>query len=116
MRKSKSMLTIIILLITSVMTIACGKQPEPDWVSDFVVYEGNLYEVTQQKVEQVENKIGEIDKLIKDSAIHSGNISNTFPEGTVLYSIVNVEIQEAIAVEASEGEYLQANFNGQYGK
>lgn len=79
MRSSKLVLTIISLLILSIMTIACGKQPEPDWVSSFVVFEGNLYEVTDQKVEQVEEEIGTIDRLIKDSKTYTGTFSNTHP-------------------------------------
>lgn len=115
-KKAKVTIYIFFILILSVTTIACGKQPGPDWNSRFVVFQGNTYEITEQEVTQIDKKIGKIGKLINDTAIHSGTFSNKYPKGTLLYQITNVDIKESIAVEVSKGKYLQADFKRKYGK
>ncbi|RXZ80995.1 hypothetical protein EBB07_16290 [Paenibacillaceae bacterium] len=63
-----------LLICISLMTffvISC-KQPEPDWTYSFIVFEGNIYEVTKNLVNQTESEIGVIEKRIKDEKLYTG--------------------------------------------
>lgn len=100
----------------SATAMACGQQPEPDWIDDFVVYQGNIYVISEKSVEAIDKEIGKIDKKISDSKIHSGTISNKYPRGTRLYQIKNIDISESIAIEVSKDEYVLANYKSKYGK
>jgi hypothetical protein len=88
------------------------------WAYEFVVWDGYIYVVEEDKdenrLENVGERIGEV-TVYDDMSQHTGNYSNAYEEGTGYYKIVDVPVSDAIAVEEREGVYLKAEREGIYG-
>jgi len=102
-----------ILFIILFILIFTSSAQALSWAYSFVVWNGNVYEVTDVKV--VENEIGEHIGEVKTkpndmTGEYRGNASNEFPKGTKYYEIKNVSTDKAIAVEGIENEYIKAIF------
>lgn len=83
------------------------------WAYAFVVYNGNVYEVTDQVVSELEidQQIGEEKSKPNDqTGDYYGNASNFYDIGTKYYQIKGTSHKEAIAVESGEGQYKKAEF------
>lgn len=83
------------------------------WAYSFVVWNGNVYEMTDEIV--VENEIGEHIGEVKTTpndmtGEYRGNASNEFPKGTKYYEINNVSTEIAIAVEIKENKFKKATY------
>lgn len=77
---------------------------------EFVVHDGRVYEVKSSEriaSDEIGVAIGEVTE--ETSEMTSG-ASNAFPVGTFFYEIRGVDRSEAIAVETSPGEYVQATY------
>lgn len=111
MRKSFVCFCAFIVLLGSFVTLNTAKA---DWAYKFVVWDGNVYIITEENVEKISKEIGRVTKYSDKEGTYSGNFSNTFPKGTKYYEIVEVDPQEAIAVESEVGIYVKANSDGKY--
>ena len=83
------------------------------WAYSFVVWNGNVYEVTDEKVAENEigKSIGEVKTTPNDmTGEYYGDASNDFPKGTKYYQINSVSTDIAIAVEVKANEYQKATF------
>lgn len=89
------------------------KSAATSWAYEFVVYEGYVYVVGEEIVEDVEEEIGSVTQY-SDMASLAGNFSNHYPVGTKYHSIKEVSTEEAIAVEESEGNFLRADRESKY--
>lgn len=98
---------IVCLVIIPVNTAATT------WVYPFVVWDGYIYEVTEEKVHAVENEIGKVTKY-SDMEQHGGNFSNAYPKGTKYFAIKGTDTKVAIAVQVDKGAYLKAVNDGEY--
>jgi hypothetical protein len=80
------------------------------WVTSNLINFHNIsYVGTDEKVEQVESKIGSIAlSSTKEQDSNSENFSNFYPKGTNLYKISHVPIKEAIAIEVKKHHYIKA--------
>jgi hypothetical protein len=85
-----------------------------DWAFSFVVWDGYVYQLTDEYVEDVREEIGEVTKYSDMEGTYSGNFSNEYEEGTKYYSIKGISTDKAIAVD-DNGKYIKANRNGKYG-
>lgn len=85
-------------------------------VSEFVVWNGDIYEVTSEKVNNVGKEIGEVTKFSDTEGTYTGNFSNVFPVGTKYYEIQGVDTKISIAVKTPDGSYAKADDRGQYGQ
>ncbi len=87
-----------------------------DWAYAFVVYNGNIYIISDSKVEpkQIGKKIGEVTKYSDNEGTYSGNFSNKFPKGTEYYEIKDVTTKEAIAIKDSRDSFIKAKYDGKY--
>lgn len=83
------------------------------WVYPFVVWDGYMYEVTDEKVTTIENEIGAVTKY-SDMKEYGGNFSNAYPKGTKYFAIKGMDTEIAIAVEVDKGNYLKAIRDGEY--
>lgn len=92
----------------------CNVEKQTDWNSNFVVYNNNLYEVTQEKSDAVDKEIGEIDKYVEHEGSYDGVFSNKFKAGSKLYTIKNKDLDEAIAVKDENGDYVVTKNTGKY--
>jgi len=83
------------------------------WAYSFVVWNGNVYEMTDELLEENEigKHIGEVKTKPNDmTGEYRGNASNEFPKGTKYYEINNVSTDIAIAVEGKANEFQKAMF------
>lgn len=100
-------LCIFMLIIVPVNAVATS------WVYPFVVWDGYMYEVTDEKVTTIENKIGAVTKY-SDMEQYGGNFSNAYPKGTKYFAIKGIDTEIAIAVQVDKGNYLKAIRDGEY--
>lgn len=105
-----------ILIVLILFFLAPGQLVLADWASRFVVYSGDLYAVTDETVSpnDIEREIGKVTRYSDKEGTYAGNFSNTFPKGTAYYSIINLDAQEAIAIQTSDGTYIKAINKGRY--
>lgn len=106
LRKS---LLVIILFCTLVPTV------NADWARAFVVYAGNTYEITNEKVDadNIGKIIGQVTSYSDKEGTYSGNFSNVYSVGTKYYMLKGIEPGEAIAVKTKDG-YIRCNYVGKY--
>ncbi|MDQ0229191.1 hypothetical protein [Metabacillus malikii] len=81
------------------------------WAYSFVVWNGNVYEVTDENVSESElgKGIGEVKTKPNDmTGSYYGNASNTYPKGTKYYEISGTSTEVAIAVEVEEKQWVKA--------
>lgn len=105
---------IISICIFSFLLVA-GCSSSADWNSNFVVWKGNLYEVSEEYLTEVDDEIGRVTKHSDKEGTYSGTFSNKYKKGTKLYSIKGVLTDEAMAVE-EDGKYRKLVNGGEYGK
>ncbi|WP_342567210.1 hypothetical protein MKY09_17600 [Psychrobacillus sp. FSL K6-4046] len=111
MRKSFIFYYALILLLGSFFILSPAMA---SWAYQFVVWDGDVYIITEENVEKIGKEIGHVTKYSDREGTYSGNFSNTFPKGTKYYEIVEVDPEEAIAVESEVGIYVKANSDGEY--
>lgn len=87
------------------------------WVYLFVVYDGNVYSITQEHVDpgQIGSRIGKVTKYSDVEGTYSGNFSNRYAKGTPYYEIKGINRKEAIAVKESDSSYVKAIYEHEYG-
>lgn len=101
---------IVILLLFLIGCSAQGVETPPDtsWAFPAIHMNGQIYQLTHDNVDRVENLIGEIESYAEDETQEGyKNFSNELPIGTKLYKIPDVDPSEAIAYE-KDGEYFKA--------
>lgn len=86
-----------------------------DWVNSFVVWEGYIYRISDEYIDDISEEIGEVTKYSDMEGTYSGNFSNAYRKGTKFYAIKGISTEEAIAV-AEDGKYRKAIRNGKYGE
>ncbi len=109
-------LTIFGLLFS---TIACSNsntnQSSADWAFQFVVWNGYIYKLTDEYVEEITEQVGEVTKYSDIEGTYSGNFSNTYEKGTEYFSVKGISTNEAIAIKEGDGIYRKAINDGEYG-
>jgi hypothetical protein len=80
------------------------------WVTNRMIkFEDRIYVGSEEKVESVDEKLGEIEHFLSEETLHEPNgSSNFYKEGTALYQIKGVPMELGIAVEAAPGQYVKA--------
>ncbi|WP_100333459.1 hypothetical protein [Bacillus alkalisoli] len=104
-RKVLFFLLCIFSLTTSVQALS--------WAYSFVVWNGNVYEVTNENV--LEGEIGKIIGEVKTkpndmTGNYYGDASNAYPKGTKYYEISGTPTKNSIAVEVEEKKWHKADF------
>ncbi|WP_313892204.1 hypothetical protein [Psychrobacillus sp.] len=84
------------------------------WAYEFVVWNGDVYVVSDEAIENVNKEIGHVTKYSDREGTYSGNFSNVYPKGTSYFSIEGVSTDEAIAIQGKDGTYMKANKDGEY--
>lgn len=81
-----------------------------------VKWNNQIYRISTDTVSRAFEKIGEIEhQSLNDLAETPDNFSTTYPIGTQLYSLIDVDTSEAIAIRIKDDEYIKA-ICVQYGK
>ncbi|TXC86056.1 hypothetical protein FS935_18600 [Metabacillus litoralis] len=84
------------------------------WAYPFVVWDGNVYEVTDEEVSEndIEKEIGQVKTIPNDmTGDYYGNASNAFPKGTKYYKINNSKTDLTIAVEVKKNHWNKAIYS-----
>lgn len=95
-------------------TIIFTHKSSAEWAYSFVVWDGYVYVLSDEEVDQIGNEIGAVTKHSDIEDTYSGNFSNTYAKGTKYFSIKDVSTDEAIAIKDSEGLYFKATRDGEY--
>jgi hypothetical protein len=83
-------------------------QPLASYPFPLVKWNDRVYAITDTAVTEIDQEIGEI--TLQSSECLQGspnNFSTTFKPGSKLYAIPGIPVEEAIAVRASEHEYIK---------
>ncbi len=107
MKKTVSFFIIFIFAFTSSIQAL-------SWAYPFVVWDGNVYEVKQEKLveKEIGEWIGEVKTRPNDmTGEYYGNASNAYPKGTPYYEINNIPTEKAIAVKVSENRWQKAIYS-----
>jgi hypothetical protein len=86
-----------------------------DWAFSFVVWDGYIYQLSDEYIDEISEEIGEVTKYSDMEGTHSGNFSNEYQKGTKYYAIKGINTEEAIAIKEN-GRYRKAIRNGKYGE
>lgn len=110
MKKIKIIFIVMILLLIPFNT-AYAK-----WSYNFVVYDKNIYIITDNKVntELIGSKLGQVTKYSSHEGTYSGNFSKTYPKGTKYYKIIGTGVNETLAVKEKDCAFIEAKFHGEY--
>lgn len=85
------------------------------WAYEFVAYNGGTYVVSPEEVAAIGKELGEVTAYSDREGTYAGNFSNRYPVGTKYYEIEGTDPSEAIAVEATTGWYVRADYRGPSG-
>ncbi|MEK3889764.1 hypothetical protein [Bacillus sp. FSL K6-3431] len=99
--KSKIISTLICLLFLPCIASA-------SWAYIFVVWDGYVYVISDESVEEVGKRIGKVTNHSDKEGTYSGTFSNVYKKGTIYYEIKGVSTDIAIAVEEADGMYKKA--------
>lgn len=110
MKSIKTVLVLVILLIIPFHT-AYAK-----WSYQFVVYNKNVYVITDKKVnaELIGSKIGRVTTYSTHEGTYWGNFSNTYPTGTKFYEIIGSDVNKVIAIKKENGDFIEAQYEHEY--
>lgn len=103
----KKIIWLLVLLLGTTPSVALAL----DWTYPFVVWNGNVYEVTEEEI--VENDLGKVIGHVKRTANdrtgnYYGDASNSYPKGTQYYELNGISPESAIAVEVKDSQWVKA--------
>ncbi|MFG6150097.1 hypothetical protein [Halobacillus sp. B23F22_1] len=107
----KTFSLLVLVLISGILL------PQPSfatsWAYSFVVWDGYIYVVSEEYVDEVDREIGHV-TAYSDMEQYHGNFSNAYREGTKYFSIEGVRKEEAIAVQEEDGRFIKADRESEY--
>ncbi|MFJ7887009.1 hypothetical protein ACIQYL_02850 [Lysinibacillus xylanilyticus] len=87
-----------------------------DWAFGFVVWDGYIYQLSDEYVDEVDEEIGKVTRYSDTEGTYYGNFSNVYEKGTKYYAMREISTKEAIAIEEEDGKYRKAIRDGKYGE
>ena len=107
------------VVIAIVFLSGCSKivfnKSSADWAFGFVVWDGYIYQLSDEYVDEIDEEIGKVTKYSDTERTYSGNFSNVYEKGTKYYAMQGISTEEAIAIE-EDGKYRKAIRDGKYEK
>ncbi|MGD6991363.1 hypothetical protein [Sutcliffiella horikoshii] len=100
-----------LLLFLICFTLASSTSHALSWAYKFVVWEGGVYEVTEEfmAASDIGEKIGEVKRMADDkTGSYFGDASNYYEKGTRYYAIKGIDSGTAIAVEEQQDMWVKA--------
>ncbi len=92
-------------------TVASSTAYALSWAYKFVVWEGGVYEVTEEIVDasDIGKKIGEVKRMADDrTGAYYGDASNYYEKGTRYYAIKGIDSGTAIAIEEEQDKWVKS--------
>ena len=87
-----------------------------DWAFSYVVWNGYIYQLSDEYVDDLGDEISEVTKHSDTEGTYSGNFSNLYEKGTKYFAMQGISTEEAIAIEEEDGKYRKAIRDGKYGE
>ncbi|WP_082625460.1 hypothetical protein [Cytobacillus dafuensis] len=120
MRIKKCLITAIIcvffILVLSGCNNSSSENSSADWSASFVVWDGYIYHLTDEYVDEIDGEIGVVTKYSDKEGTYSGNFSNVYEKGTKYFAIKGINTEEAIAIQEEGGKYRKVIREGKYGE
>ncbi|WP_244440975.1 hypothetical protein [Neobacillus jeddahensis] len=117
MKNKKNFIFAIIFVFVLMTLSGCSTdQSSAKWAYSFVVWDGYIYKVSDEYVNEVNGEIGEVTKHSDIEDTYKGNFSNEYEKGTKYYSIKGISTEEAIAIKEKDGQFRKAVRDGKYGE
>ncbi|WP_075618596.1 hypothetical protein [Paenisporosarcina indica] len=102
----KKVIILFFLLIFSTTSVQALS-----WSYSFVVWKGNVYEVTKEKISEsdIVRHLGEVKTKPNDmTGSYYGDASNAYPKGTRYFEINGELTETSIAVEVENNQWVKA--------
>jgi hypothetical protein len=109
----------VIAAVYLLILTGCNQNSAGDWNANFVVWKGNNYIVTEHKLDNITEEIGEVNSYSENEVgLIDRNVtfSNYFKEGTKLYKIKGIDVNNSIAAKINKNKIIELKCNGKYGK
>lgn len=106
-----------IIVLLAIIALLPIRSMSADWAYSFVVYSGDIYEISADELvpsDEIDKKIGHVTKYSDEEGTYRGNFSNTYPKGTPYYSIINTDPKDFIAIKSQVGTFVKAFNKGHY--
>lgn len=105
-----------IILVLAILFIIPFNTVYAKWANEFVVYNKNIYVITDKKVNAklIGSMLGQVTKYSDREGTYSGNFSNKYPKGTKYYGIIDSDVNKVIAVKEKNGTFIEAKYDGEY--
>ena len=103
----------VLMLFFCILSACSLGNSQASWAYSFVVWDGYVYQISDEYVQEVDKEIGEVTVYSDMEGTYSGNFSNVYEKGIAYYSITGVSADEAIAVK-EDGKYRKAIRDGKY--
>lgn len=105
-----------VLFVTVILLILSVNTAYAKWAYCFVVYNKNVYVITDKKVDTklIGSLLGKVTKHSECEGTYSGNFSNTYPKGTRYYKIKGEDVKNLIAVKERDDSYTAAKYQCEY--
>lgn len=113
LKKSRITASLLYIIILTLL-LGCN-QSSQDWAFNFVVWNGDIYEIDESVTVDAENEIDTVEKYVEQEGNYTGVFSNFLPKGSKIYKIKEKNTDEVIAVEVN-GIYVEARNQGKYGE
>lgn len=98
------------------LAIGSSLQVQAGWAYFFVVYDGHIYTLGEETLpdSQIGERLGEVTHYSDREGTYGGHFSNYLPQGSGYYTILHTPVEEAIAVQDTDGTYVRANYEAPY--
>ncbi|WP_433594995.1 hypothetical protein [Lysinibacillus xylanilyticus] len=104
------------VVIAIVFLSGCSNAINKSWAFGFVVWDGYIYQLSDEYVDEVDEEIGKVTRYSDTEGTYYGNFSNVYEKGTKYYAMRGISTEEAIAIEEEDGMYRKAIRDGKYGE
>lgn len=118
--RSEMMKILLATTIISLTLLGCSAQEKTNEVLsfEFVSWENDIYVVSEgEKLEkdEVGQRIGEVTEFVdQEGRNYEGTVSNVFKEGTKLYEIKGIGINQGIAVQKDDGTFIKGTLSDEW--
>ncbi|TCZ80196.1 hypothetical protein E0485_04930 [Paenibacillus albiflavus] len=110
MKYNKQLTTTLCILCSFLLISACSSSSNESFAFQAMIrWDGKIYVGTDEKITNVERKIGSIMYYSSDeNKSDKERSSNFYKKGTSIYQINSIDVEQALAVEVESGVYVKA--------
>lgn len=109
--KINKLMLFTIFVVTAILLSGCSSSSNNgSFASQAMVrWDGVIYTGTQEMVHEIQDELGRIEYYITDETQSNKNrSSNFYKEGTMVYKIKDIDVNDAVAIEFDNNGYVKA--------